>query len=415
MSDAGSPGRAEREGAKSEQPMTSPTRPRGLARRSPGCLANLVLLVVTVAIALGLGEGLTRLLRPQQTRHSEPLYRPAESLGYEHLPDLRVRVSTGERRVEVRTDREGYRVGARGRIEADSRLLLVGDSFVEAIEVPYEESVAGILQDSLPGAVGRPVAVRNAGASGYEPGQYFAAVRKAFARERFEAVVVAVYTGNDIVATREDYYAPRNRSPPLRPRWPRRWSLVAFNRSFLMPLMLIAQRHSQLAVLAWNSTELLRVRLGMWEWGFPDVMRRERANGPEWEVTAGICSDLAAFARERGVAVLFLVIPQYIQMDPDAMAGYARALDIDLTTVDIDQPSRRLARALTERGLEVIDLLDPLRSAHRRGPSMFGRVDRHFSPAGHLVTARQIEPWLRRTLGEGPVRRPAGGGKDDPS
>jgi hypothetical protein len=371
------------------------------------------LLLVTVLVAVVLGELLTRWLRPQQTRHSELLYRPADSLGYEHLPDLRARVSTGERSVAVLTDREGYRVGARGRVEADTRILIVGDSFMEAIEVPYEESLAGVLQERLPAMVGRPIAVRNAGASGYEPGQYLAATRKAFTRERFDAVLVAVYTGNDISATRQDYYAPRDRSPPLRPRWPRRWSLEAFNRSFLMPSMLIAQRHSHLAVLAWNSTELLRVRLGMWEWGVPEVMLRDRAGGPEWDVTAGICADLAAFARERGAAVLFMVVPQFIQMDPEAMARYAHALEIDLATVDLDQPNRRLTAAMTARGLDVIDLLDSLRSAHGRGPSMYGRVDRHFSPAGHLATAREVEPWLGRVLGAtstpAPGDRPAGG------
>lgn len=390
-------GRTANRGERLLEDDVGPTRSPGLLRRVGALLGKLGLLIGSVALTIGLGEVLTRWIRPQQLLRPASLYRAVDSLGYEHLPDLRVRVNT-ERAVDIITDREGYRVGAAGRTEAGARVLIIGDSFMEAIEVPYEASLAGLLQQSLPSAIGRPVAVRNAGARGYGPSRYRIATARALARERFDAVLVSLYTGNDISEERHDYYLAEDRSPPLRARWPRPWSLSAFSRSFLTPLILRAQRHSHLAVLIWNNTELLRIRLRTWEWAFPSVLLREQATSPAWDVTATICADLATVAREQGVAVRFVVIPQYLQLDSALTATYARAVGVDPDLVDSDQPNTRLVAALATKGLEVIDALPALRAAHRSGVNPYGRFDRHLSPEGHAVVARLVEPWLAEEL-----------------
>ncbi len=371
-----------------------------------GLSGNVALLLGSVVLTVGLGELAVRWIRPQQLRRPANLYRPLDSLGYGHLPNLRVRINTGERPVDLITDQDGYRVGAAGRGEGDVRVLVVGDSFMEAIEVPYDESLAGLLEARLPSALGRAVAVRDAGVSGYDPSQYLVTTARALAHERFSAVLVSIYTGNDIVTDRHDYYPARDRSPPLRPRWPRPWSLGRFGRTFVMPLMLQAQRYSHLAVLLWNGSELMRVKLGMWEWDFPPVLLRDHAESTAWDVTAGICADLAAVARGRGVPVRFVVVPQYIQLDSTLTATYARAVGIDPAEVDPDQPNTRLVAAMEAKGLDVVDALPALRAAYGTGVNPYGSFDRHFSPEGHQVMATLVEPWLVKQLGraEGPPK-----------
>ncbi len=153
---------------------------------------NFLLLTLSATLALGLGEFAVRILRPQQLRHLGALYRPADTIGFERRPDLHTRANLGDRWVDVITDHQGFRVGRAGRVEADTRVLLLGDSFVEALGVTYEESFAGLLQARLPARLGRPVAVRNGGVSGYSPSHYLLAAERALRREPFALVVVAI-------------------------------------------------------------------------------------------------------------------------------------------------------------------------------------------------------------------------------
>jgi hypothetical protein len=362
-------------------------------------LGDLALLAVGIVLALGVGEGLVRWLRPQELRHSVNLYQPADSLGWVQRPGLDVRINSGEGPVRIITDRDGYRVGTDGRVEADTRVLLIGDSFLQAIEVAYESSLAGLLQADLPVRLRRPVAVRDGGVSGYTPSHYRLAAGRAFARETFDAMLVAVYSGNDIVPARVASYEPSVRSPPLRPRRPRSWTPREFNRSVTMPLMLRALRHSHLAVLAWNGTELLRTRLGMQEYQFPTTMLMSHAEGPEWDVTADLCAEIAAVGTRHGASVLFVVIPQYFQMAPELAAAHARANALDAADVDADQPNTRLAERMRARGLTVLDALGPMRASWREGGSAYGRINRHLGPAGHAALRDLVEPWLVEELG----------------
>jgi lysophospholipase L1-like esterase len=358
-------------------------------------------LLGSIVVTVMIGELATRWLRPQQLRRPANLYQPMDSVGYGHLPNLRARLNTGERTVDVLTDGEGYRVGAAGRVEGDTRVLVIGDSFMEAIEVPYEATVSGLLQERLPRALGRPVAVRDAGISGYDPPQYRIATARALHREHFDAIVVSIYTGNDVSDDQTTYFPARARGSEGKVRWPSPWSVTRFTRGVVMPLMLRAQRHSHLAVLLWNSTELLRIKFRMWEWAFPWVLLRREVNAKAWEATADVCAGLAAVAREAGVPVRFVVVPQYVQLDSTVTSTYARAVGVDPATVDADQPNTRLVAAMRARGLDVMDALAAMREAHRAGQRPYGNFDRHFSPTGHDIMAKMIEPWLVATLRPG--------------
>jgi hypothetical protein len=69
--------------------------------------------------------------------------------------------------------------------------------------------------------------------------------------------------------------------------------------------------------------------------------------------------------------------------------------------VDLDQPNRRLAAELEERGLEAIDVLDGFREAWASGTKLYGSVDPHLSAEGHAVLLDLIGDEMARLLWPG--------------
>ncbi len=108
-------------------------------------------------------------------RHS---FRSSDS-NYHHdfLPNQNAETVWGDRKYRIFTNSLGFRDGSVRDIPLASkqkRILLIGDSYIEGMGVPYEDSVAGILAESLK-ADGTEVL--NAASVSYSPKLYFLKTR----------------------------------------------------------------------------------------------------------------------------------------------------------------------------------------------------------------------------------------------
>src|SRR5256714_14878773 len=96
-------------------------------------LVAIGMVCVSLGLACGLAELLVRLAAPQQLIVKRPdIWQPVDTLGWNHRPNVSTTINTGERTIHLYTDRDGFRVGRAGRVEAKRRILLLGDSFMEA-------------------------------------------------------------------------------------------------------------------------------------------------------------------------------------------------------------------------------------------------------------------------------------------
>jgi len=358
-------------------------------------LVNVGMVSVSLSLAFGLGELAVRFVAPQQLIVKRPdIWQPVDTLGWTHRPNVNTTINTGERTVRVITDHDGFRVGVAGRVEGKKRILLLGDSFMEALQVGYEQSLAGLLQARLPLRLGEPIAVRNGGVGGWDPLQYLMEARRRLGREGFDLVIVAVYLGNDVVSRRIERYPPRTpvEDSIHRFRVPQRLRYREFVDAVLYPINDFLQARSQLFNLLKQQAATLRMRLGLTAVSFPaDLLRRE-ANSPRWAVTAQICRDIARLARAHGAPTLFVLTPAPFQVDTAAFYQALKGFRIDPAAVDLDQPDRLLANAMHAYQLDVVDVLLDFRRAERSGIRLYGAVDSHLSPQGHDLLERLIEP-----------------------
>lgn len=104
-------------------------------------------------------------------RCSSPYYH------HDFLPNQSVDTAWGPRKYHVFTNSLGFRDAAARDVPLSStrkRILFIGDSFIEGMGVSYQDSVAGILGDSLSA---QGIEVLNAAALSYSPKLYFLKTR----------------------------------------------------------------------------------------------------------------------------------------------------------------------------------------------------------------------------------------------
>lgn len=386
-------------------PGPSGAAPARRRRRWGVLLGRLAILAVSTGLALGLAEGVVRLMAPQQLiDYRADMYRPSDVYGHEQVPNVSTTVNTGERRVHFRTDGEGFRVGQSGPVDADTRVLLIGDSFVQAIQVEYEQSYAGLLGASLSRATGRPVAMRNTGVAGWDVNHYLIRARNSFARERYAAVVVSVTMENDVVPQRVTA-PPRRETTILHPlRIPRSLEWVEVVDALLYPVNDFLEVRSHLYILARRELHTVRMRLGLSPLILPAHYYRAAADSSAWGITAAALTDLAELSAAHETPIVFVLLPSDYQVDRESFEQYVRGFGLDPSTMDMDQPNRILGEALRRAGLNVIDALPALRQAQRPGTTLYGRVDPHLSPEGHQVVHRLLHPVVAGMLAGGADR-----------
>jgi hypothetical protein len=391
--------------------MTSaapPSAPVETPPRSRLKLALALLVVVTLSLlaALALAELLVRLVAPQQLPNVRPdIWTPDDSLGWVNAANVRTTINTGERTVELATDADGFRVGGAGALAASSQVLFIGDSFVEALQVPYESTAAAHLERALAATLRRGVAVRNAGVDGWEPNAYFIRTRQLVTRRPFGAVIVGLYLGNDLVGTRAARIPARKPAERHALRLPRSLAPREWIDALLYPVNDLLETRSHLFVLTKRRLDVIAMRLGLTAAYFPRELRRALAGAPMWGVTADICASLDSLARANGSRALFVLLPAPHQVDRRVFEDYLRGFAIDPDSVDLEQPNRLLGDALRARGVTVLDVLPDFRAAAARGVVLFGTVDKHLSYEGNALLGRLLEPAVVSLL-ERPRARP---------
>ena len=371
---------------------------------------NSALVLVSLAIATCAAELATRAIVPQQliVLRSD-VWEPADTLGWRTIGNLATSINTGERTVSLFTDDQGFRTGKQGRPKGAKRVLVLGDSFMAALQVEYEHSVPGFLESRLPEHLGEPVEVWNAGVPGWEPSQYLLRAKAVLPSAPFDVVLISLYVGNDVVRRKVDAF--ERRAPALRHslRFPRSLDLAELIDAVLYPINDFLEERSHLFVFAKKRAQTVMMKTGITAQYFPSEFLRSQANIPSWAATADICEEIASEARRHGARPIFFLIPAPFQVDSAEFHRFVRGFGIDTSAVDLEQPTARLRDELRERNLEVIDALPPLRRAHQAQGPQYGSVDDHLNQLGNRTVADALIPSLVRHLRtpRGELRRSA--------
>jgi lysophospholipase L1-like esterase len=378
--------------------------------RSLELVAGLVLALVGLVLAAGAMEVGVRLL------HLEP------DRFWQQDPLLGTRLAPGRSGWWTQEDREfvvpvtinshGWRDVERplDKPAGTTRVLVLGDSFAEALQVPLEDSFPRRLEAGLNQALEAPVEVVNTGTSGFGTAGQLLLLRRDGVRHQPDVVLLAFYPGNDVMNNSSEL------DVTLVPRYDTEGRLerVVANKPAREPPGLVGR------LLASSQAYLyLRRRIVT---GHPDLARRlglgrpaatAPAPGPDfvpatygvytppegdwalaWERTETLIRAIREETRAMGARMAVAVVAGRDEVYPEwwaeVLETYPAMKDRDL---DLDRPRRRIVEICRRLGIPVLELA-PVMRERRDGPPLHFHRDGHWTAAGHHLAAAEMANFL---------------------
>ncbi len=376
----------------------------------------MLVLLVTLAVCITAMEWTLRVLRYGSIAHlsgEHVLRGPHPTRGWALLAGERAYQRSLDYAVEVVINDLGQRdrPHAYEREAGVFRAVVLGDSFMEAYQVPLEQSLPFLLQERLSD---RRVEVINLGVGGYGTAQQLLALEEEGLRYRPDLVVLAFFTGNDIQNNSralqtelfgedhaESYARPYARTasltgaiewtPPDYARISREAEKAQRRRASPWRA---AIRFVQPTVLA-NLVRQAFGRIGTWV-GLPPAPPKayfgrtllEDFESPAWDeawlVTQRLILEMKRVSAAAGADFALLVVPGKLQVDP-AFRAQASA-QYGGVRLDVGRVNRGLTDFCEENDVALIDPTPRLASRTEAGEQFYYQLeDHHWNPLGHDV------------------------------
>jgi hypothetical protein len=240
------------------------------------------------------------------------------------------------------------------------RVALMGDSFTEGGQVPYEASFAGLLEAAGLGAC----EVRNYGVRSYSPAIYLVQWQHVVRAWQPTHVFVLLF-GNDVredvtylqtAVTGSDGFPTAIQGPS------NGWLVSQLRRSYVARFGRMV--YTQIT-WAWD-------HYGEEQWTTWGVIEEN----PEWGgPTPGLILEFSRRVRADGANLVVMAVPSRYRLMGDGKIAVSGDFH------------RTVQQWTTSQGLPFLDLYSPFERASKTGIPLFFRQDIHFSPEGHTLTA----------------------------
>ena len=377
----------------------SSSRALGQARRR-GYLTNGLLLLGSVLFALLVGEGIIRTVQPQDlgnwtyTRDGLTL----------HLPNMTQFSSRFGH--EIVTNSAGMRDHEHDLTKPPGmyRILVLGDSFMEANQVNFEDAFASVLEQRLKEGARRPVEVINAGVSGWGTDDELTYFTRKGIKYRPDLILVAMTLHNDVSDNlREEYHEFRNRRIEQRPV-----TLMPWGSFVILKVKEWLASHSHLYYMAyrasranWVSTEArnLESHVGSLLRRMPDD--RIRAG---WEMTRQLLQKMRQAADTINAPVVVMLLPLSVQVYPETAKDFLASSGLKQTDIDLFKPQEMMKAIGKDIGVSIIDLFPVFRDTKAKcNCALFVQGDGHWNKLGHQIAAEEAARDLMPAVLTGPT------------
>jgi hypothetical protein len=373
-------------------------------------------------LLVGFGLGLAGVFLEWSVR----LFVPVSDFFWQFDPILGVKLVANKRGrfvkpglfdVHVQTNSHGFRDREHTyeKPQGLKRIVILGDSYIEALQVPFERSLTVLLESRLR-KKNLPAETINLGVSTYGTGREYLMLREHGIKYNPDLVLL-FFVGNDLINNNIRLegtpYVPypvldgngllardgngEPRFTPIRDSESRFAFLTAFFRehSSAYRLLRIAienspQIHAILFRLGIMST--LTSAGGNWgdSLGLYEIYRvPEKDHFKEsWRLTENLLLEVNRLAMKNGAKLAVVLVPAPWEVYPELWKSILDNIpEMRRVALDLNRPSRRLTSFLQDRQIPYIDLLPGFRANVGKPARLFFQPDSHWTAVGHDLAA----------------------------
>ena len=358
-------------------------------------LRRLALFALILAVQFGVFEAALRTWGSSEAAPAfQGLFANDPVIGYRLKPGARIRFATSEFDTEIAINSTGVRDDEEiGEKRPDERrILLLGDSLVLSVQVPFRQTFGELLEQRL-NRGGSPIRYRviNGGVQGYGPVQELLFFRSILPVVKPDLVVETLFVGNDA----EDAAASESLlAGPARP------VTESARQAAVTRLRRLVRRSMVLQVLrlrAVAATERFARTAGP-----PEPPLQSYAAHPAARIARGlsvvrqVVGLMTAESAAAGARTAVVLMPARFQVDDADYGRLREAVAQSGGELIRDAASERFDRALADLPVPRFDALPALR-ASLPGPDVFFQQTVHLTPRGHAVVADALERFLRES------------------
>lgn len=351
-------------------------------KRIRALLGTGLLLCVAMGVSIGLAEVAVRMIAPRSTsiasqdRYGLAMHYPGIT---RYLPDHGQTVAINS--VGMR-DREHSLEKA----EDAHRVIVLGDSFMEAVQVAADESLPRLLEDDLTRELGRPTDVINAGVSGWGTDDELRYLTEYGLEYDPDLVVLTMTLHNDVSDNlRQEWHTVVDGELVDQNVEPISW--FTYKKLQVKAFLAVRLQLVQLVRLVRNSgaiqTTTLQLRSHVAQL-FDDPPPEQISTG--WELTELVLEEMKAVTTEKNARLVVVLLPLEYQLSDETFDAWASNAGLDLETVDRHRPQRMMTDIAARLDIPVIDLEPAFRQwTADGGETLYVSGDGHWNERGHRL------------------------------
>jgi lysophospholipase L1-like esterase len=356
-----------------------------IAQRWRRWLANLSLVLGSTFLTLFLGELVLRLFYPQQlgvwheTRDGLAIHRPNSTINFlnHEIQINSLGMRDRERSVEKRN--------------GTFRILLLGDSFMEALHVAFDESFPKLLEDRLRQNGIRGVEVINAAVSGWGTEDELAYLVRYGRALKPDFILIAMTLHNDVSDNlREQFYTLKEGQLQARPvrEIPSKEYLALQIKGFIAS-------HSHLFQLwrkYWYRKEIQNTGLRL-NRHVANLLSNTKTDTIErgWRLTFQEMAAIQAEGKEIGAKTAVVLIPSSLQLSRGKLVKLMSTNNLSQRGITDREPQDIMINFGTKQGLAIIDLFPAFKEwGEKRNERLYLESDGHWNSTGHRLAADSV-------------------------
>jgi len=348
---------------------------------------NLGLFVASTMLSLLVAEWSVRTLYPQQLA----VWHTTEDGLVIHPPGLITYLT--EFKQEIRFNAIGMRDRdhAKKKQKDTTRILVFGDSFMEALQVAFEDSFPSLLESGLHETLHRNVEVINCAVSGWGQDDQLAYLEKYGRALEPDLILVAMTLHNDVSDNmKEQFHTLAYDKLILKPVAHRSVSelKILHVKDFLASHSHLVQLLRKVKTLG----EIRKLATALDGHVMQLIGRNEETEELKrgWKLTFELFKGIREMGKSMGAETAIMLIPLRLQLHDGSLDHFRTSGGMSTDDVAIDKPQQAMRTFGREANIEIIDLLPTLRRWTVENKASLHLPEGHWNEKGHRLAADTI-------------------------